>query len=65
MGYIQGVFKANQIDITGTIRSGNGAQTGGGATLVFNAQKRLNIANASLNNDKAGLQRFMDEFHCQ
>ncbi|UOS09341.1 vacuolating cytotoxin domain-containing protein [Helicobacter pylori] len=56
VGYIQGVFKANQIDITGTIRSGNGAQTGGGATLVFNAQKRLNIANASLNNDKAGLQ---------
>ncbi len=56
VGYIQGVFKANQIDITGTIRSGNGAKTGGGATLVFNAQKRLNIANASLNNDKAGLQ---------
>ncbi len=56
VGYIQGVFKANQIDITGTIRSGNGAQTGGGATLVFNAQKRLNIANANLNNDKAGLQ---------
>ncbi len=56
VGYIQGVFKANQIDITGTIRSGNGAQTGGGATLVFNAQKRLNIANAHLNNDKAGLQ---------
>ncbi len=56
VGYIQGVFKANQIDITGTIRSGNGAQTGGGATLVFNAQKHLNIANANLNNDKAGLQ---------
>ncbi|MGN8496798.1 vacuolating cytotoxin domain-containing protein [Helicobacter pylori] len=56
VGYIQGVFKANQIDITGTIRSGNGAKTGGGATLVFNAQERLNIANASLNNDKAGLQ---------
>ncbi len=56
VGYIQGVFKANQIDITGTIRSGNGAKTGGGATLVFNAQKRLNIANANLNNDKAGLQ---------
>ncbi len=56
VGYIQGVFKANQIDITGTIRSGNGAKTGGGATLVFNAQKRLNIANAHLNNDKAGLQ---------
>ncbi len=56
VGYIQGVFKANQIDITGTIRSGNGAKTGGGATLVFNAQNRLNIANANLNNDKAGLQ---------
>ncbi|MUU23588.1 vacuolating cytotoxin domain-containing protein [Helicobacter pylori] len=56
VGYIQGVFKANQIDITGTIRSGNGAKTGGGATLVFNAQKRLNIANAHLNSDKAGLQ---------
>ncbi|WP_121067038.1 vacuolating cytotoxin domain-containing protein [Helicobacter pylori] len=56
VGYIHGVFKANQIDITGTIRSGNGAKTGGGATLVFNAQERLNIANASLNNDKAGLQ---------
>ncbi len=56
VGYIQGVFKANQIDITGTIRSGNGARTGGGATLVFNAQNRLNIANANLNNDKAGLQ---------
>ncbi|WQV43503.1 vacuolating cytotoxin domain-containing protein [Helicobacter pylori] len=56
VGYIQGVFKASQIDITGTIRSGNGAKTGGGATLVFNAQERLNIANASLNNDKAGLQ---------
>ncbi len=56
VGYIQGVFKANQIDITGTIRSGNGAKTGGGATLVFNAQKRLNIANANLNSDKAGLQ---------
>ncbi|GAA7569416.1 hypothetical protein ckin36_08430 [Helicobacter pylori] len=56
VGYIQGVFKASQIDITGTIRSGNGAQTGGGATLVFNAQERLNIANAHLNNDKAGLQ---------
>ncbi|GAA8165397.1 hypothetical protein HpDR146_07920 [Helicobacter pylori] len=56
VGYIQGAFKANQIDITGTIRSGNGAKTGGGATLVFNAQERLNIANASLNNDKAGLQ---------
>ncbi|MGN8386629.1 vacuolating cytotoxin domain-containing protein [Helicobacter pylori] len=56
VGYIQGVFKANQIDITGTIRSGNGAKTGGGATLVFNAQERLNIANAHLNSDKAGLQ---------
>ncbi len=56
VGYIQGTFRASQIDITGTIRSGNGAQTGGGATLVFNAQKRLNIANANLNNDKAGLQ---------
>ncbi|MGN8510784.1 vacuolating cytotoxin domain-containing protein [Helicobacter pylori] len=56
VGYIQGVFKANQIDITGTIRSGNGAKTGGGATLVFNAQERLNVANANLNNDKAGLQ---------
>ncbi|EQD99201.1 hypothetical protein L931_03775, partial [Helicobacter pylori PZ5024] len=56
VGYIQGVFKANQIDITGTIRSGNGAKTGGGATLVFNAQERLNIANANLNSDKAGLQ---------
>ncbi|WP_187853959.1 vacuolating cytotoxin domain-containing protein [Helicobacter pylori] len=56
VGYIQGVFKASQIDITGTIRSGNGAKTGGGATLVFNAQEHLNIANASLNNDKAGLQ---------
>ncbi|MGL2511022.1 vacuolating cytotoxin domain-containing protein [Helicobacter pylori] len=56
VGYIQGAFKASQIDITGTIRSGNGAKTGGGATLVFNAQERLNIANASLNNDKAGLQ---------
>ncbi|WQV53590.1 vacuolating cytotoxin domain-containing protein [Helicobacter pylori] len=55
-GYIQGVFKASQIDITGTIRSGNGAKTGGGATLVFNAQERLNVANANLNNDKAGLQ---------
>ncbi len=56
VGYIQGTFRASQIDITGTIRSGNGAQTGGGATLVFNAQKRLNIANANLNSDKAGLQ---------
>ncbi|WP_033794373.1 vacuolating cytotoxin domain-containing protein [Helicobacter pylori] len=56
VGYIHGVFKANQIDITGTIRSGNGAKTGGGAILVFNAQERLNIANANLNNDKAGLQ---------
>ncbi|WRA29683.1 vacuolating cytotoxin domain-containing protein [Helicobacter pylori] len=56
VGYIQGVFKASQIDITGTIRSGNGAKTGGGATLVFNAQERLNVANANLNNDKAGLQ---------
>ncbi|GAA8646246.1 hypothetical protein HpDR76_05210 [Helicobacter pylori] len=56
VGYIQGVFKANQIDITGTIRSGDGAKTGGGATLVFNAQERLNIANANLNSDKAGLQ---------
>ncbi|MGN8341057.1 vacuolating cytotoxin domain-containing protein [Helicobacter pylori] len=56
VGYIQGVFKANQIDITGTIRSGNGAKTGGGAILVFNAQERLNVANANLNNDKAGLQ---------
>ncbi|MGL2741252.1 vacuolating cytotoxin domain-containing protein [Helicobacter pylori] len=56
VGYIQGVFKASQIDITGTIRSGNGAKTGGGATLVFNAQERLNIANANLNSDKAGLQ---------
>ncbi|WQS05281.1 vacuolating cytotoxin domain-containing protein [Helicobacter pylori] len=56
VGYIQGTFRASQIDITGTIRSGNGAKTGGGATLVFNAQKRLNIANASLNSDKAGLQ---------
>ncbi|GAA8271266.1 hypothetical protein HpDR2_04120 [Helicobacter pylori] len=56
VGYIQGVFKANQIDITGTIRSGNGAKTGGGAILVFNAQERLNIANANLNSDKAGLQ---------
>ncbi len=56
VGYIQGTFRASQIDITGTIRSGNGAQTGGGATLVFNAEKRLNIANANLNNDKAGLQ---------
>ncbi len=56
VGYIQGTFKASQIDITGTIRSGNGAKTGGGATLVFNAQKRLNIANANLNSDKAGLQ---------
>ncbi len=56
VGYIQGTFRASQIDITGTIRSGNGAKTGGGATLVFNAQKRLNIANAHLNNDKAGLQ---------
>ncbi|EJB48067.1 vacuolating cytotoxin domain-containing protein [Helicobacter pylori] len=56
VGYIQGVFKASQIDITGTIRSGNGAKTGGGATLVFNAQERLNIANAHLNSDKAGLQ---------
>ncbi|WQS08416.1 vacuolating cytotoxin domain-containing protein [Helicobacter pylori] len=56
VGYIQGTFRASQIDITGTIRSGNGAKTGGGATLVFNAQKRLNIANANLNSDKAGLQ---------
>ncbi|MGL2908772.1 vacuolating cytotoxin domain-containing protein [Helicobacter pylori] len=56
VGYIQGTFRASQIDITGTIRSGNGAKTGGGATLVFNAQKRLNIANAHLNSDKAGLQ---------
>ncbi|GAA8468487.1 hypothetical protein HpBT249_06820 [Helicobacter pylori] len=56
VGYIQGTFRASQIDITGMIRSGNGAKTGGGATLVFNAQKRLNIANANLNNDKAGLQ---------
>ncbi|GAA9362288.1 hypothetical protein TH0628_12180 [Helicobacter pylori] len=56
VGYIQGVFKASQIDITGTIRSGNGAKTGGGAILVFNAEKRLNVANANLNNDKAGLQ---------
>ncbi|EQD88927.1 vacuolating cytotoxin family protein [Helicobacter pylori SouthAfrica50] len=56
VGYIHGVFKANQIDITGTIRSGNGAKTGGGAILVFNAQEHLNIANANLNNDKAGLQ---------
>ncbi|GAA8086507.1 hypothetical protein HpNP74_23050 [Helicobacter pylori] len=56
VGYIQGTFKANQIDITGTIRSGNGAKTGGGAILVFNAQERLNIANANLNSDKAGLQ---------
>ncbi len=56
VGYIQGTFRARQIDITGTIRSGNGAKTGGGATLVFNAQKRLNIANANLNSDKAGLQ---------
>ncbi|GAA8324022.1 hypothetical protein HpHA55_02110 [Helicobacter pylori] len=56
VGYIQGTFKANQIDITGTIRSGNGAKTGGGATLVFNAQERLNVANAHLNSDKAGLQ---------
>ncbi|EMJ42804.1 vacuolating cytotoxin domain-containing protein [Helicobacter pylori] len=56
VGYIQGVFKASQIDITGTIRSGNGAKTGGGAILVFNAQERLNIANANLNSDKAGLQ---------
>ncbi len=56
VGYIQGTFRANQIDITGMIRSGNGAKTGGGATLVFNAQKRLNIANANLNSDKAGLQ---------
>ncbi len=56
VGYIQGTFRASQIDITGTIRSGNGAKTGGGATLVFNAQNRLNIANANLNNDKAGLQ---------
>ncbi|OQU73976.1 hypothetical protein BW246_08715, partial [Helicobacter pylori] len=39
VGYIQGTFRASQIDITGTIRSGNGAQTGGGATLVFNAQE--------------------------
>ncbi len=56
VGYIQGTFRASQIDITGMIRSGNGAKTGGGATLVFNAQKRLNIANANLNSDKAGLQ---------
>ncbi|WQS09988.1 vacuolating cytotoxin domain-containing protein [Helicobacter pylori] len=56
VGYIQGTFMASQIDITGTIRSGNGAKTGGGATLVFNAQNRLNIANANLNNGKAGLQ---------
>ncbi|WQS94980.1 vacuolating cytotoxin domain-containing protein [Helicobacter pylori] len=56
VGYIQGTFRASQIDITGTIRSGNGAKTGGGATLVFNAQKRLNIANANLNSDKAGTQ---------
>ncbi|WP_187846713.1 vacuolating cytotoxin domain-containing protein [Helicobacter pylori] len=56
VGYIQGTFRASQIDIAGTIRSGNGAKTGGGATLVFNAQKRLNIANANLNSDKAGLQ---------
>ncbi len=56
VGYIQGTFRASQIDITGMIRSGNGAKTGGGTTLVFNAQKRLNIANANLNNDKAGLQ---------
>ncbi|ERA57770.1 autotransporter beta-domain protein [Helicobacter pylori GAM117Ai] len=56
VGYIQGTFRASQIDITGTIRSGNGAKTGGGATLVFNAQERLNVANANLNNDKAGLQ---------
>ncbi len=55
-GYITGTFTADRVYITGNMMSGNGAQTGGGATLVFNAQKRLNIANASLNNDKAGLQ---------
>ncbi|AFI06100.1 vacuolating cytotoxin domain-containing protein [Helicobacter cetorum] len=62
VGYINGTFKANQIDITGTIRSGNGAKTGGGATLVFNAQKSLNIANANLNSDKAGLQNSWMKF---
>ncbi len=55
-GYITGTFTADRVYITGNMMSGNGAQTGGGATLVFNAQKRLNIANANLNNDKAGLQ---------
>ncbi len=55
-GYIIGTFTADRVYITGNMMSGNGAQTGGGATLVFNAQERLNIANASLNNDKAGLQ---------
>ncbi|UOS57259.1 vacuolating cytotoxin domain-containing protein [Helicobacter pylori] len=55
-GYITGTFTADRVYITGNMMSGNGAQTGGGATLVFNAQERLNIANASLNNDKAGLQ---------
>ncbi|WRD10504.1 vacuolating cytotoxin domain-containing protein [Helicobacter pylori] len=55
-GYITGTFTADRVYITGNMMSGNGAQTGGGATLVFNAQKRLNIANANLNSDKAGLQ---------
>ncbi|WP_198993455.1 vacuolating cytotoxin domain-containing protein, partial [Helicobacter pylori] len=55
-GYITGTFTADRVYITGNMMSGNGAQTGGGATLNFVGATEINIAGADFKNLKTTSQ---------
>lgn len=56
VGYITATFTARNVYLTGILGAGNELETGGGATINFNASENITLDNWQLQFNKAGTQ---------